>query len=130
MNNDGANFLCQSTATREGAPASWITVDGRRACSFCGSMHPDDYMAAMLATLDPEDPTYIDPTTKRYKWYVCKGEWRGKFYSWHYPDAEWVAKANELHPHVTRFSTTKMNRQVDAAFEAMKAQDNKEQQDG
>ncbi|WP_299671653.1 hypothetical protein [uncultured Roseobacter sp.] len=91
-----------------------------RTCSFCGSMHPDDFMEAMREAVDPEIPTYIDQTTKYYKRYVCKpdGALR-KFYLWHIPTEEWAKEANELHPHVVRFSATKMERRVNETMRQM-----------
>ena len=38
--------------------------DGLRTCSFCGSMHPDDFLKAV------EDGLEIGPTDKTYKAYV------------------------------------------------------------
>ena len=99
--------------------AHW-TDRGR--CSHCGSIKPEAFMAALERTIIAEDPTYIDKTTKVYKWYVCgqaDGELR-KFYDWHVPnDPEWKAKANGLMPHVLTFSETKINRWVDQRMAEM-----------
>ena len=56
-----------------------IINNGRRSCSYCGSLHPDDFLAAI------REGAEIGPTDKSYKAYV---EWpnspsRGKFYYQH-----------------------------------------------
>lgn len=44
-------------------------------CSYCGSMNPDDFMAAVI------DGAEVGPTDKSYKFYVDNH--RGKFYTQH-----------------------------------------------
>lgn len=46
-----------------------------RSCSFCGSMHPEDFLKAV------KDHEEIGPTDKSYKFYVDNH--RGKFYTQH-----------------------------------------------
>lgn len=50
-------------------------VGQSRGCSYCGSMHPDDFMQAV------RDHQEIGPTDKSYKLYV--GGMSGKFYTVH-----------------------------------------------
>lgn len=40
--------------------------DGKRTCSYCGSLHPDD----MLQLMEEHGLSCIDPSDKRYKWYL------------------------------------------------------------
>lgn len=58
---------------------SWETGHGLanqvRGCSYCGSMHPDDFMQAV------RDGKEIGPTDKSYKLYLGSSE--GKFYTQH-----------------------------------------------
>lgn len=57
-----------------------ILNNRRRSCSYCGSLHPDDFMQAI------DDGAEIGPTDKTYKAYI---EWdgvdnrHGKFYFQH-----------------------------------------------
>lgn len=63
--------------------APGIINSGVRACSYCGSMHPDDFMQAIL------DGHEVGPTDKSYKAYleyVPSRESRGKFYFQHLSD--------------------------------------------
>ena len=53
----------------------WQERDGLRRCSFCGSMHPADFLAAI------EQHDEIGPTDKSYKFYVDAHS--GKFYTQH-----------------------------------------------
>jgi hypothetical protein len=50
----------------------------QKACSFCGSLHPDDFMAAVRAG------EKVGPTDKNYKAYL--GEGHSKFYYQHLSD--------------------------------------------
>lgn len=54
----------------------WIGKEGDRTCSWCGSLHPDDFMAAVL------NGEELGPTDKTYKVYV-NGAGGGKFYFQH-----------------------------------------------
>jgi hypothetical protein len=72
--------------------------NGNRVCSFCGSMHPDDFFAVVKAAAEaPEDGQYhqvadIEPSDKGYKIYVHQPGVRNahegaiKFYKYHLPD--------------------------------------------
>lgn len=50
-------------------------VGQKRGCTYCGSMHPDDFMQAIRDGLE------IGPTDKGYKFYVDGHA--GKFYTQH-----------------------------------------------
>lgn len=49
-------------------------------CSFCGSLHPDEFMKEV------EAGTQLSPTDKRYKVYVAGMRW--KFYFQHLSDEQ------------------------------------------
>lgn len=55
---------------------TWYERDGARACSYCGSMHPDDLFLAI------ETGRKVTPTDKSYKLYV-DGAGFHKFYFQH-----------------------------------------------
>lgn len=61
----------------EGDPDTWI--DQPRRCTWCGSVHPDDFM--QMVELGAE----LGPTDKTYKVYLS-GAW--KFYFQHLSDAQ------------------------------------------
>lgn len=68
-------------------------VGQKRACSYCGSMPPDAFMAAL------REGAEIEPTDKSYKAYLttASGE-RGKFYYQHLSEEqrhEFLALLNE-----------------------------------
>lgn len=48
----------------EPRPDTWRQRDGIRACSYCGSVHPDDFFAALGAGNE------VGPTDKSYKVYI------------------------------------------------------------
>lgn len=53
----------------------WVQVDGMRCCSYCGSLHPDDFMSAIEAGEE------VVPTDKNYKAYLkTSGFGQRKFY--------------------------------------------------
>lgn len=70
-------------------PDTWDRgPDGCRTCSYCGSLHPDDFMR--ICRLAAEDERYsVEPSDKRYKVYVKQpdvrnaGEGGIKFYMQH-----------------------------------------------
>lgn len=73
-------------------PDRWdIGPDGFRTCSYCGSLHWDDFMQIVrIATKD--DRYRVEPSTKRYKIYVSQPDVRNasegaiKFYTAHAPE--------------------------------------------
>jgi hypothetical protein len=80
-------------------PDHWqkFKSNGNRVCSYCGSLHPDDFLALVKASANaPEDATYrsvvdIEPSDKSYKIYVSQPGVRNameggiKFYVQHLP---------------------------------------------
>ena len=50
--------------------AEWRTKpDGSRTCSYCGSLHPDDFTEIMRAYADGDGGYHFSTTTKSYKLY-------------------------------------------------------------
>ncbi len=64
----------------------WRKHGPDRSCSFCGSMHPDDFLSWCLRVVEPDSDVEID-LGKPGKFYVRrKGatDTSIKFYSWHF----------------------------------------------
>lgn len=67
-------------AERVPAPDVWTVLDGDRRCSYCGSAHPEDVLAAM------SNGAPVIPTDKNYKIYF--GDDRRKFYFQHFSEEQ------------------------------------------
>ena len=98
-------YLCPrriEVQDRIGTPAHdhWLkfkAAHGNRVCSFCGSLHPDDFLALVKASAEAQaDASYetsvqIEPSDKSYKLYVHQPGVRNaheggiKFYTMHLP---------------------------------------------
>jgi len=70
---------------------TWEQRGPDKCCSFCGSLSPESFLEVLTkATLD--DSIMIEPSTKRYKYYIKRigfeGECGIKFYTWHLPDED------------------------------------------
>lgn len=71
----------------------WLQFpNGDRVCSFCGSLHPDDFKALIKDAQSEKSDTRIDLSDKAYKVYVTRDsvanalEGGIKFYGWHLED--------------------------------------------
>lgn len=76
-------------------PDRWDTnvYGDDRTCSYCGSWHPDDFLAFLIDAADPEKQlSYIEHSTKNYKIYIHRpgisnaSQGAIKFYKWHLPE--------------------------------------------
>lgn len=106
-------------------PDSWDVMPNKdRTCSFCGSLHPDDFLRLVEAAADPGKPDHrLDPTTKGYKWYVNQpgvdNALQGgiKFYNWHITKEavpqETLDRLNELIPKALAASEVKYKAYVE-----------------
>lgn len=111
--------ICGSRQTTPTPPGyadrdTWrAEANGDRTCSFCGSLHHDDWLRLMRDALDPKTETRIDLSDKGYKFYVHQAGVRNasqggiKFYTWHIPSDAWAAEANAIHKDVTAASRAK-----------------------
>lgn len=89
------SFLCDSrghTPAYPGMPETdhWRTMpDGSRVCSFCGSLHEEDFIDILQHYVAGDEGYRFDTTTKGYKWYANRpgvrnaGDGGIKFYNWH-----------------------------------------------
>ena len=112
--------LCESRKSTPVSPMwpaedTWrVLPNGDRTCSFCGSLHPDDWTRLSKDVLDSTSETWIERSDKGYKFYVhqkgVRNDLEGgiKFYTWHIPSEEWAKEANLLWPDVQRLSKTKI----------------------
>lgn len=93
--------------------------NGDRCCSFCGSLHPDDFKRLVERAAAADDQTWIERSTKGYKWYVhqpgVKNASEGgiKFYTWHLPSEEFTAALNKVVPAAIDRSNAKFKRVID-----------------
>lgn len=49
---------------------TWEKRGNDTTCSFCGSMHPDEFMALCEESTKPNALVEIEKTDKRYKYYI------------------------------------------------------------
>ncbi|KRS17544.1 hypothetical protein [Roseovarius indicus] len=124
-------FTCGSPSPRfTPGPDTWIRCpNGDRVCSFCGSLHPEDFERLAKEAADKDSSTFIDPTTKQYKWYVRRDEVPNasaggiKFYSWHAPTDEVRNRINAVLPEAVRVSLVKIDIRAQDALEEMARRD-------
>jgi hypothetical protein len=75
---------------REGLDKWEYSPNGDRTCSFCGSLHPEDFMDLVRKAAAGE-PIEVEPSDKTYKIYVGRQSVKNaseggiKFYTWHLP---------------------------------------------
>ncbi len=91
----GDAFTCGSRVQQGRAIAGvhsdhWRKMpSGDRTCSYCGSLHEDDFFEIVEAYADGREGYSFDPSTKPYKKYASKpgvsnaSEGGIKFYGWH-----------------------------------------------
>lgn len=71
-----------------------VKPNGDRCCSWCGSLHFEDFKRILARAADMNDETLLDRSTKSYKLYVRSpnvsnaSEGGIKFYTWHIPEGE------------------------------------------
>lgn len=109
----------QNTPRISGWPEkdTWdVRANGDRCCSFCGSLHPEDYMRLMRDACDDTSETHIERATgKTYKFYVHQKDVSNaldggiKFYVWHISSDAWADEANALWPTVMSQSRKKQD---------------------
>ncbi len=68
----------------------WLQhANGDRVCSFCGSLHMEDFSRLVEESLEPKSTITIERSDKPYKVYINRPEVRNaldggiKFYGWH-----------------------------------------------
>ena len=79
------SHTCGRRGTLTGDPLDhYCDRGGHMACSYCGSVHPDEFMAAVEA-----GEVELEPTDKSYKVYVTGGKLsHDKFYFQHLSEAQ------------------------------------------
>lgn len=73
-------------------PDKWVQWGDDRVCSYCGSLHPEEFINFLKDAIDPTKPRhYLGETTKGHKVYIHRpnvsnaSEGAIKFYGWHTP---------------------------------------------
>lgn len=127
-------FACPEGSSQRLQPGSrdyWRKQpNGDRACSACGSLHPDDWMRLTRLAADPASEVRIERSDKGYKWYVTqpgvKNAMEGgiKFYTWHIPSGDWEAEINAILPGAVRASRVKFEAALQRMREDMAARRN------
>lgn len=94
VDNEAASFCCGSRRSQTGVTDKldyWqkFKSNGDRVCSYCGSLHFDDFRKLVLDATDDNSTISIEPSDKDYKVYVIRAGVRNayeggiKFYMWH-----------------------------------------------
>lgn len=110
---DGPGFRCGSRDSNPIAdcqfpgPDVWLQhKNGDRVCSFCGSLHPDDFVEIIRLKADGQGGD-VHRSDKGYKWYAQRAGVTNamnggiKFYTWHGEGADFAARVNE---HLSRLT--------------------------
>lgn len=89
--NFAGYHACPDNAHFRHKKDTWdIGPDGNRTCSYCGSIHYEDFKKIEQKVKDKVPGYAIEGTDKGYKFYVRQpgvrnaGEGAIKFYSWHF----------------------------------------------
>lgn len=103
----------------------WVQRGPDRVCSFCGSMHPDDFEKVLDRAL-VDDAVRIDQSTKDYKVYIHRpeignaGDGAIKFYKQHIPDdPEHVTRVAPKFAKAASLSRDRLLRYMEKANEVM-----------
>ncbi len=98
-----------------------ILPNGDRTCSFCGSLHHDDFYKLVVASLELDSPVRIEQSDKTYKVYVHRPDVLNasqggiKFYKHH--DTAWtpeqMAEVIRIWPDVLRRSHMKFEQYME-----------------
>jgi len=103
----GLEFRCGSRDTNPLADRNFPGPDhwdqhknGDRVCSFCGSLHPDDFVDIIKLKADGQGGA-VHRSDKGYKWYAQRAGTTNamdggiKFYTWHGEGPEFAKRVNE-----------------------------------
>lgn len=92
--------------------------NGDRVCSFCGSLHPEDFERLVKDAANPITETNVHRSDKTYKWYVDQAGVRNameggiKFYTWHATEPGYVDTLNAILPEAVAQSSIKTESSV------------------
>lgn len=110
-------------ATDEAEPDTWDRgPDGNRTCSYCGSLHLDDFLELVRRCAEGDEAVRIEPSDKRYKIYVNQkgvrnaGEGAIKFYTQHLT-TELTQDQQNLYSTAVRISRDRFERELAAMRE-------------
>lgn len=123
-------FICPAS---DGHPAGHVnrphrwqpSANGEPTCSFCGSQHPDDFLAHLKRVVaDPSIVVRVDLATQRHKAYLLRpdvahaGDGPIKFYFWHLllVDDEVEMRIEHAWKHACDVSATKFSAHLAQQF--------------
>jgi hypothetical protein len=92
MSDTDESFVCPRWSGWGEKEAHWRQRNGFRVCSYCGSIHPDEWVAAVRESVITGGSKMNIDRGKPGKWYVRGADadgnkaW-GKFYNYHMPEA-------------------------------------------
>lgn len=99
---------------------TWETVGNDRCCSFCGSMHPEDFERVCELAIS-DDTTRIEQSTKSYKVYIHRDGIRNakegaiKYYKAHnYTDENDIRRIEPKFIEAIKVSKQKFDRIMEA----------------
>ncbi len=95
---------------------NWEKRGPDRCCSFCGGIHPQDFLALMRQAADPESDVRIEQATGKSKWYITRkevptgAEGGMKTYGVHLVNTEWTDEIQAVLPKATILSKEKFEK--------------------
>jgi hypothetical protein len=96
-----------------GSLDKWEIVGDDRVCTFCGSLHPDDFIELCKEAIDPDSDTRVS-TGKVGKWYIHRKSVQNasfggiKFYAYHCEDKETEGRINSVLREAIKASEVKL----------------------
>lgn len=102
---------------------TWRKVGRDRCCSYCGSLHPDDFFAICREASKPDGAAEVEGTDKGYKLYARWSDTGNaskggiKFYTHHFRDED-RASAGELE-NLIRSALVESGKRIDARHAAL-----------
>ena len=103
----------------EGLDTWRVELNGDRTCSFCGSMHPTDFLTFLKRIPEIPGARVEKATGKNYKFYVHRSDVQNasqgaiKFYTHHIPDAAAAAEMNEAYAPARELSVQRFQQVMD-----------------
>jgi len=111
---------------------AWEMRGGDRVCSFCGSLHPEDFMK-FCQDVPSNDGYMVEPSTKSYKIYIRRphiknaGQGAIKFYTQHLQGLgeQWLAELQGVYGEALKLSGPRMRAMLEEAKERLRNEDSR-----
>ncbi len=97
---------------------SWEKRGPDVCCSFCGAIHPEDFLAILKQAADPASAVMIERATGKSKWYVHRAEVPTaaeggiKTYGYHLMHNQWSAEIQTVMLAATTVSQAKFDKKL------------------